>query len=78
MSSDEQDEETKAISETKTAVFPHVLFLFSTSSRCFEADKVANFFLSFFYVQRKHIILLYEKAARSLALFSKKKKKLLE
>lgn len=60
-------------SQKQRLSFSHELFLFSTSSRCFEADKVANFFLSFFYVQRKHIIFLYEEAARSLTLFWVKK-----
>lgn len=77
MSSDEQDEETKAISETKTEfVFfpPMCCFIFDSLER-FEAEKVANLF-PFFYVQRKQTVFVYKEASRSLVFVFGKKKKL--
>lgn len=60
----------------KDWVFPHVLFLFSTSSRCFEANKVANFFLSFFLcTEEAYYITLRQQRKASLCF---RKKKLLE
>lgn len=77
MSSDEQDEETKAISETKTefVFFPPCVVLFLTLWSVLKLKKWQISF-PFFYVQRKQTVFVYEEASRSLVFVFGKKKKL--
>lgn len=75
MSSDEQDEETKAISETKTEfVFfpPMCCFIFDSLER-FEAEKVANFF-PFFMYRGSRLYLFIRRHREASFLFSGRKK----